>query len=365
MSYKFSLYISIVTILFASCGNKEAPIKPETKSMTEAVYASGEIIPAGNYKLYSLVDGVLMKKLVAEGDMITNGQTLFELDADVQEFRRANSQQSYNTASQNFGPLLDELSLQVQSAENRYRQDSLNFIRYDNLRKSDAIAMIEFDKAKLLLQNSRNEYLLLKKRYVRTKNQLSLELNNARTQLNINESDRSKYNIKALDGGKVYEIYKENGELIRRYEPVAMIGNSKQMEIKMMVEEEDISKIKIGQEVVIKIDGFADKVYKATVKSIYPSISKQEQAFRVDALLIDAPTNIYPGQSVEANIIINQKKDILCVPKNYIQGKDTVWVMKNNEKTAIKIEAGISDIEWVEILSGINKNDELVKPPKK
>ncbi len=365
MSYKNPFYIALVALFIASCGSKETPIKPETKSMTEAVYASGEIIPAGNYKLYSLVDGVLMKKLIAEGDLITAGQTLFELDADVQEFRRANSQQSYNTAEQNYGPLLDELSLQMQSAENRYKQDSINFIRYDNLRKNDAIAAIEFDKAKLLLQNSRNEYLLIKKRYTRTKNQLSLELNNAKTLLNINESDRSKYNIKALDGGKVYEIYKENGELIRRYEPVAMIGNPKQMEIKMMVEEEDISKIKIGQEVVIKIDGFTDKVYKAKVKSIYPSINKQEQAFRVDAILTDAPENIYPGQSVEANIILNQKKDVLCVPKNYIQGKDTVWVMKNNEKTAVKINPGISDIEWVEILSGINKNDELVKPPKK
>lgn len=359
------LSTAFIYICFSSCGSKEKSIKPETKDMTEAVYASGEIHASGSYKLYSLVDGVLMKKLANEGDMVTNGQVLFELDADVQEFRRANSQQGYRTAEQNLGPLLDELSLQMQSAENRYRQDSVNFIRYDNLRKNDAIATIEYDKAKLLLQQSRNDYMVAKKRYERTKNQLSLDLNNARTLLNINESDRSKYNIKAYDAGKIFEIYKEQGELVRRYEPVAIIGNPSLMEIKMMVEEEDISKIQVGQEVLIKIDGFADKIYKAKVKTIYPSINKQEQAFRVDATLVDAPAQLFRGQSVEANIIIKQKKNVLCVPKSYMQGSDTLYILKDGNKTPVKIQHGISDIEWVEILSGISSSDEIVKPPKK
>jgi hypothetical protein len=63
--------------------------------------------------------------------------------------------------------------------------------------------------------------------------------------------------------------------------------------------------------------------------------------------------------SVEANIIVAEKKDALVIPKNYLLNSEYVITSK---KDTIKIKKGIEDLEYVEITEGINEKTEIIAP---
>src|SRR5690606_3196903 len=63
----------------SSCKQKQKEIKPEVRHLTEAVYASGVLVPEEEYKLVARTDGYISSVNIKEGDTVRKGQMLFEL----------------------------------------------------------------------------------------------------------------------------------------------------------------------------------------------------------------------------------------------------------------------------------------------
>jgi HlyD family secretion protein len=82
----------------------------------------------------------------------------------------------------------------------------------------------------------------------------------------------------------------------------------------------------------------------------------------VDAVFVntDIP-NLY-GLSLEANIMVSEKNNALCIPKTYLVSKDSLWIEVNGEKSLQKIKTGISDFDYVEITEGISEQSIIYKP---
>jgi multidrug resistance efflux pump len=101
--------------------------------------------------------------------------------------------------------------------------------------------------------------------------------------------DLSNYVLKALIKGKVYETYKELGEAVKRNDAVALVGENGSKYLQLAVDQQDIGRVKVGQEVVVKMDVSSDKVYKAKVAKVYPNMNSNNQSFRVDADFVEDP----------------------------------------------------------------------------
>jgi multidrug resistance efflux pump len=144
----------------------------------------------------------------------------------------------------------------------------VNFIPYRNLLENDATSKSEFDRVALAYQTSRNDLRALQNRYRKTEIQLRNELQNARSQYRLNAEDQSSYRIKSRIDGRVYEFYKEEGELVRRGEQVALIGNPKDLYLQFNIDELDIDKVKIGQVVLVKLNGYPDQIFHDSLEKI-------------------------------------------------------------------------------------------------
>ena len=79
---------------------------------------------------------------------------------------------------------------------------------------------------------------------------------------------------------------------------------------------------------------------------------------------IDLPEGIsmYAGATLEANIINQKKPNALVIPR-YFLSSDSVLVKKGGKgkKQKIKVELGVGNVEFVEILSGLAMEDEVYK----
>jgi HlyD family secretion protein len=342
--------------LLACSGNKDA-VAPEVKPLMEAVYASGFVVSGEEYQLFSQVDGNLTETLVKEGEQVKKGQPLLVIESNQQNAKYTLSKQSYEMAKKNYSdnsPVLRELKTAIESSRIKYQYDSLNFSRYSNLLKANATSRAEFDRIKLIYENSKNDYALQSSRYEKIKNDLYLALQSAESQWKVAQEESGHYALKSEVDGMVFKIMKEKGELVRRSEAVAIIGKEDNFYLKLTVDELDVQRLKVGQDVAVKIDAYPQKVFKGKVSKVYPLIDTRQQSLRVDATLEETLPGGFSGLAVEANIIVRKKDKAIVVPKSVLLQGDSVWIRSKEGEKKVKVIRGIETLDEVEIVEGID-----------
>jgi HlyD family secretion protein len=190
-------------------------------------------------------------------------------------------------------------------------------------------------------------------------------LQNAKSQAASAQNDLNNYFIRAEANGTVFQTFKEAGEAVRANEVVAILGETNNRIIRLAVDQQDISKIKNGQEVLLKADVSGNTIYKASVSRIYPLMNEVDQTFRVDAIFQDSTQQTFIHSSVEANIITEQKNNVLVIPRKALVADDSVQVKQDGKIKMMAVKTGIRTLDEVEILSGLDESSEVIVPVQK
>lgn len=356
------LRIQLFIVLFISiaCKEKKEITRPTVRKITESIYASGNVEAENQYQVFSSVNGIVSKILIEEGQKVKRGTPLFQILNNSSKIQVETAEiTSRNSSFENNKNKLEELKLNLKSAKLKSRNDSLLFIRKSFLFKRNVITELDLETAELNYQNSQSNYKSALLQYEDLLKQLKynakISKNNAE-QIAYNNKD---FTINSEIDGVVYSILKNKGEFITPQLPIAIIGASNQFILKLQVDEYDIVKLKIGQIAKIGLDSYKGQTFNAIVTKIYPIMNERSKTFLIDAKFTDLPPTLYPNLSVEANIIINQKNNALTIPKSYIS-KNNYVILENGAKR--KVQIGLKNYEFVEIKSGINKNDKITLP---
>lgn len=348
--------------LLTRCAGNGDTVQPSYRPLTEAVYASGTVRPENEYKVYALAEGYLTEKLVDINSPVKPGSVLFKIEAIEQNARYKAADEVYRQALRNYqedSPILTELKAAMQNAREKLVTDSTNYVRYQNLWANNAVSRMEFDRYELTYKTSQNDYRAARDRYLRTRNQLRVDLENAESNYKVNQNQESNYVVRSSIEGIVYEIYKERGEAVRKNDPLALVGDGRDVYLNLSIDELDIARVKVGQEVLVKVDSYKDRVFKARISKIYPMLNKQEQTFRVDAVFAEKLPGVFAGLNVEANIITAQKDKVLTIPRTALVGKDSVKVLQDGKPQYVRIVKGAENFEWVEVAQGLDSNSRV------
>lgn len=353
----------ILILFFSSCTDKIEKIQPEVNTITESVYASVTIQPESLYSVYSSVNGILDKLHVEECSEVSAGDRLFQIINNNPKLNAENAKLSYELALKNFkgkDAVLKSISKEIDAAKLKLETDSVNYFRQANLWKQNIGSKSDFEARKLAYDLSKNSLSILLKNYSQTENELQSRLKQAENNYQSALTLSSDYTITSKTDGKVYAVHKKAGEIINTMEPIASIGSAENFVIEMLIDEVDIVKITIGNTVIINLDAYQNRAFKATVSKIYPQKDIRNQTFKLEAIFEEKPEVLYPGLSGEANIIIYEKENALIIPKSYLVDGNKV----KTENGLIEIEKGIETTEFVEIVSGIDENTLIIKPAK-
>ena len=111
---------------------------------------------------------------------------------------------------------------------------------------------------------------------------------------------------------------------------------------------------------LITIDAYKDVVYKGIILETYPRINQGNKTSKViTSITLDEDQPLYSGMSVEANVIISIKKDALVIPREFLLDNNKVK-LKSGE--LVQVKKGIEDLEYIEILQGLDESTVIVKP---
>ncbi len=360
MRYLISMGCALV--LAAGCANKEKTIRPEMKELTEAVYASGTLIPEQEYKVVSMMDGFITNIAFKEGDAVGCGQTLLQVSNASRRAQEEAAKQLVQTTAPvaaDDAPQVRDIRNRIQAAMLRKKNDSIQYVRYRNLYDEHAISRSAYERYELAYETSSKEVSALRQQLKSAELSADIQLQQARNQLTLSRADASNSVVKSQLNGVLYELYRKQGDYVNVNQPVALIGAGN-MIAKLLVDEDDFSKVYKGQKVLLSMDAKPGKIYTAHVEKIYPSLSKAEQSFRVDAIIKDtADINLY-GANLEANLIVAENKRVLAIPREALLKGDSVWVEREGKKQLVKIVKGVQDSKWVEVKQGLDSSSIII-----
>ena len=154
----------------------------------------------------------------------------------------------------------------------------------------------------------------------------------------------------------------ELGEIVGQNDVVFWVGQPKPLRVVADVNEEDIPRVKLGQKVLLRNDGFGNTPLLASVADMTPKGDPVAKTFRVYLALPD-DTPLLIGMSVEANIVAREKASALLAPAEALSG-DFVWRLENGRLAKLPVSTGIRGTRMVEITSGLAEGDRIVSPAK-
>jgi len=344
-----------------SCSKKQDKILPERKNLVESVYSSVTIQPDSLYEVYAVVSGILDKNLGTEGDLISMDEPLIKIINNAPILNTENAKFALQLAEDNYSgsaTILEGIQDEIETASLKYKNDSINFLRQQNLWNQKIGSKSDYDTKKLNYQMASNNLSLLKNKYNSTKNELKTAFNQAQNNYKTSLINTKDFTITSKINGKIYALYKEPGELVTMLEPLASIGSANNFIIELLVDEVDIVRISKNQEVIITLDAYNGVIFNGKISKIYPKKDARNQTFKVEAVFDNPPKVLYPGLSGEANIIIDKKENVLTIPKEYLIENNKV----KTDEGLITILTGLQNMEDIEVLSGITKNTYIYKP---
>lgn len=352
----------LLCLLLAACGGSGDTITPETGPITEAIYASGIVKAADQYNVFASATGILTQVLVHKGDSVKAGQPLFLIDDRASALATRNAELALELSERNAterSPVLKERTLAVQLAHDKLVNDSLLFLRQQNLWAQQIGSRNEFEQRELAFHTSQTNYANAVAALEDTRTRLANDLAMARNNAARSAVAQGDLTVRSLVDGRVFDILLDEGELVSPQIALGVVGRADAFIVELQVDEQDIARVRTGQDVLLSMDSYDGQVLKASITRIHPIMDPRSRTFTVEARFTQPPPALYPYLTAEANIVVAHKDHALTVPADHVI--DGRYVLTGKDQRT-EVRTGLHDLQRVEIVSGIDSTTHLYRP---
>ncbi len=396
-----ALYLFSLLLIFQSCGSSTAEQQVEDLIFTVAdgpmeitVTGTGELNakksvkirapqgmrPAGIYE-------TTLSNLVPEGTIVNEGDFVASLDRTELAGKMSNVQTE-----------LDKVQTQLEQAkidtaiDLRALRDEIVNLNFTKKQKLLEVEQSKYEpqsviqRAELDLEQTERDYKQLLTKYDLKQQQAVAKIQEINTLLRQNQQQLQKYldlsndfNIFAPKTGMV--IYartwngkKEPGSRISAWDPVvAELPDLTDMISKTYVNEVDISKVQVGQDVTIKVDAFPDRKYTGSVLKV-ANIGEQlrgydAKVFEVIVQVNEVDSIMRPAMTTSNEIVTNVLETVTHIPLEALFSDSLSFVYKRDGNTLVKQEVitGLSNDDMIVVEHGLAAGDaiQLTEPNNK
>jgi HlyD family secretion protein len=351
------LYVYLPTLQSDSSeSHPPATVEVVRSSIDTRVSETGTIQPSKTIEIKSQFSGEVAQLFVSNGQTIKNGQLLAII--------RQESSQARQVAQLRAG--IQEERLNVNTAQRELvRTQSLyrkGFVAQQALETSEddyqrALVRLELAERQLLLALGGNEELF--KRYQESSTQ---------------STRPEEFQIRSPTDGTVLEILVNAGEIITSGTAtfgggtvLMKVADLSHMIVKAKINEVNIPRVGIGQDVDIRLDALPGQVFKGRVAAIAAQGVKEENIVTYDVTIAITEPNkaLKPMLTANVDIVTKRLDDVLTIPLEVLQvknGDDVVEVLTNGTQKSQKVRVAFRTDTQAVITKGLNEHDQVVIP---
>jgi len=380
--------------------------KADKKNIIESVSANGKIQPEVEVKISSDVSGEIKELYVKEGDSVLAGKLLARIDPELYQSALDRSEASLNNSRAN----LANSKAHLLQSEAKLVEIEAQFSRNKKMYEQKLISDAEMETSKSVYSSTKADVEASKQNVIGAEYTVkSLEASLREAQKNLTRTE-----IFAPVNGIISKLNVEKGERVVGTSQMAgtemmRIANLNNMEVSVDVNENDISKVTLGDTALIDVDAYSNRKFKGIVTEVANSAttsttttSDQVTNFVVKIRilrssyedLLKIKQDVFrPGMSASVEVQTENVKDIIAVPIEAVTIRNKsdldTTLLKDKKKTTVKaggeikkddeaevvfvctndvlsikqVKTGIQDDKYIQILSGINEHDEIVIGP--
>ena len=340
----------------------------ESRPIDRYLRVTGSLMADAQAEVSAETAGRVIETPVERGSRVGEGALLVrispsETSAQLQE-ADANAAQIEARLGLTTGQTFDRTRVpDVMNAKASLDLADAEFNRMKALLDQKVISQSEFDQRRTQLEAARQMYQAAQNQA----DQSYRSLEAARARVSLARKAVADTSVRAPLNGLVAERLVSVGDYVTRGQKVATVVRVDPLRVEMTVPEQQVSLIKVGQQVRLTVDAYPNEVFEATVRFISPALRSDQRALTVEAIAVNNDGRLKPGLFATALVRQPDAAPALLVPASAIEtiaGTSRVYVVKNNTIDERIVTTGERVDAQVEITSGVAKDEKVAAEPK-
>jgi RND family efflux transporter MFP subunit len=346
-------------------------------TIESAVSTNGKVEPAEWAAARAETAAVVRTVDVQRGETVQAGQTIVTLDttAAQSEFAAALAQeqqaQSDLAALSRGGKAaaLADVNDKIKSAQAALEAATRNYKSTERLFASQAATKVQVQDAEDSVVRDRIQVAGLEdqRKALATASDRSVaqaKLHDAEASVALARHKITLGQVRAPIAGTIYQFDLKVGSYLQPGDLVALIGKLSQVKVTVYVDEPDLGRVGIGMPVLITWDARPGQKWTGKVDKLPTEVTSlgTRTVGEVTTIVQNPNHDLLPGVSVNATIVSEVADNALTIPKAALRtrnGGDGVYKLVGDHITWIPVKTGVSDINNVQILSGLKEKDRV------
>ncbi len=363
----FLLLIGVIAGVFYIRNKKDLNLLAvEKKKIVRSIYASGYIDSSDSVSIKTQVSGYIKRIYVKENDSVSPRQILAELDRDVVE-------ENLKEVSAQIKIFTERLKPESQFRRENERLIAIKKEEMENLKniyerrkklyEEELVSREHMDDIKKKYEISKLDYERQISSYTDSITTMQLNLKSLKARESSLRAELDKYFIKSPIGGKVLRKFVNEGEYVNPLSNNLLftVGNMKNIETVLLVDEEYGPYIKNNMKVLISLDSYPNEVFTGFIKSIEAQSDRSQRTLKVKADVDYKDKTVIFNMTVEGNIILDEIEGIFVPVTAYKDGYVEVFSKGKVEKRQVKIDNFRVNGQY-RVLEGLKEGERIIVP---
>ncbi len=361
-------------------------IQVKTKKITRGLFlytvtstSSGTLKADRVAKISSRINGRVVRVNFSQGDRVQEGERLIALEPEealantkMAEANLSLAKVKYEQAKVAYElekklvhsrTMETEANLKEAASTLQRAKDMMRQKIYSDQQMDSAVRNYDVAKATHNFAMVNREGAVLKEKEMLA---AEAEVKQFQEALRIAEIRQNYLTIKAPFQGIISLKDVEVGEMVLPGVSLAEIVDDHSIYVRAPIDEADIHKIHIDQEVRITIDAFPHVKFTGILYEISPIVSEEKQEGRTVTVKISIDPNkqtLRTGMSCDIDILVDKKPGALLVPTNLLMGRGNKKHVFSVDKGIVKkrpVRLGLSNWNYTVVVDGLREGEKII-----
>lgn len=373
---KWVLVTAVVTVCVVGGGYAALQFARPVVTVSEAVeapvvqafYSTGTVQPEREYPIKSNAAGIITAVRVDKGDRVTKGDPLAVVSDPELTYAadkaRAELLERQQRADAKDSPVLREYEARISVSQDILEIAQREEKRVSELVTRNAASQADLDNALDRLKVAWGELESWKAQGAAKQLELERELRVAQAAVATAEWNLEQQTLRSPIDGVVLDRPTALGTRLAINDLVMRIADVTPANLVMRaaVDEEDVTKVRLEQDVRMVLYSFPGQALRGTVTRIYDQADEARRTFEVDVRLAEPNNRLSPGMTGELAFIMDAKDRAIAIPAQAVQG-DRVFGVREGRVVQFDARIGLRSVERVEVLAGIAPGDRVIVSP--
>lgn len=315
-------------------------------------------VAAAQASVASAEAALLQLKIPNQNDLL-----MAKADLDKAAAALARAQADYDRVGGASNPMIGMLpqSLTLQQASLDYQKAQAAF----NARFNPSDSQVK--QAQAALEQARAQFARLTNPNPNDIKIAQASVDQARAARDLAQTRLDYAIIKAPFDGVVTHVDVDLGSTVTAGRVVLGIADVSEYRVKLNIDETDIAKINVGQEVVISLDAYPGVNISAQVTDVASNATMVQGVVNyivTVSLSSNQPVPLKLGMTTDANILIANRENVLILSNRAIRAMGNSWLVTiqrdNGTTEEIEVKTGMANDQETEIVSGLSEGQVVI-----